>query len=72
MKVYLFELGNLGHCSHYQAIFETRELAEAAKEKYLNDPDCTNCPEGVSWSVTEMEVHTDLTVLDPVKEAPIV
>jgi len=64
MKVYLFEAGHIGHCCHYQAIFETRELAEAAKKKYHND-DCLTNPDEMSYSIQEMEVHKDLKVLDP-------
>lgn len=65
MKVYLLEVSNIGKCSHYQAVFNSFELADKARSKYLNDPACD--PTKMKAIIFPHKVHTDLTILDIVQ-----
>ncbi len=66
MKVHILEVSNIGKCYHYQAVFDSFELAQKARGKYLSDRDCNK--KMMIASITTLELHTDLKVLDWVKE----
>lgn len=64
MKVHILEISNVGKCYHYQAVFDSFELAQQARRKYLSDPSIKKM---MIASITSIEVHTNLAILDSVK-----